>query len=193
MGCDIWACDAVVPEAAERKAYGVGMVSIVTSERRDRNLAIILVLSLILTYSLFLQDAKNDNIVSRESLTLSIVQDGALSIDRFQKFTIDKAFFRGRFYSDKAPGMAILAIPPVYAARFALKTLGRDGPVIEKGELTRYYSFYVYVSTLLTSGLFTAAAATMLYLTARRLGATQVGALFGALSYGLATPVSAQG
>jgi hypothetical protein len=163
-------------------------VSIVTSERRERNLAVTLFFSLILTFSLFLQDAKNDNVVSRETLALSIVQEGKLSIDRYQEFTIDKAYFLGRFYSDKAPGMAILAIPAVAGAHFALKTLGRDGPVIEKGELTRYFSFYVYVSTLLTSGLVTAAAAAVLHLTARHLGATQVGALFGALSYSLATP-----
>ena len=78
--------------------------------------------------------------------------------------------------------------PVVYTTRLVLKTLGRDGPVIEKAKLTRYYSLYVYVSTVLTSGLFTAAAAATMFLTARGLGATPVGALFGALSYGVATP-----
>ena len=160
----------------------------VTFDRTDRNLAVTLFFSLILTYSLFLQYAKNVNALSREAVALSIVQDGTLSIDRFQEFTIDKAYFHDRFYSDKAPGMALLAIPVVYTTRLLLKTLGRDGPVIEKAKLTHYYSLYVYVSTVLTSGLFTAAAAAAMFLTARGLGATPVGALFGALSYGVATP-----
>jgi hypothetical protein len=156
--------------------------------RRDKLLAVIIFFSLILTYSLFLQNEHNDNIISREAVTLSIVQNGTLSIDRFHGFTVDKAYFHDRFYSDKAPGMAILGIPLVYATRLALKTLGRDRPVIENGKLTSYFKLYVYVSTVLTSGLFTAAAAAALFLTARGLGATQVGALFGALSYGVATP-----
>ena len=83
--------------------------------------------------------------------------------------------------------MALLALPVVYATRFALEMLGRDGPVIKKGKLT-HFMFYVYASTVLTSGLFTAVAAATLFLTARSLGATQVGALFGALSYGVGTP-----
>ncbi len=160
----------------------------VTLEKADRNLAALLLCSLLLTYSLFLQPVTNANVVSRAAAALSIVRDGTLSIDRFEEFTIDKAFFHDRFYSDKAPGMSLLAILPVYATSFVLKTLGRDGPVIEQGKLTRYFTLYVYVSTVLTSGLFTATAAAALFLTARGLGATQVGALFGALSYGVATP-----
>lgn len=153
----------------------------------DRKLAALLLFSLLLTYSLFLQAPTDDNVVSRAAVALSIVQDGTLSIDRFEEFTGDKAYFHDRFYSDKAPGMALLALPVVYATRFALEMLGRDGPVIKKGKLT-HFMFYVYASTVLTSGLFTAVAAATLFLTARSLGATQVGALFGALSYGVGTP-----
>jgi hypothetical protein len=160
----------------------------VTFQKADRNLAALLLFSLLLTYCLFLQPVNDANVVSRAAAALSIVQDGTLSIDRFEEFTIDKAYFHDRFYSDKAPGVSLLAIPLVYATRFVLKMLGQDGPVIEEGKLTRYFTLHVYMSTVLTSGLFTAAAAAALFLTARGLGATQVGALFGALSYGVATP-----
>jgi hypothetical protein len=76
-------------------------------------LAMLLFSSLFLTYSLFLQDPYNANVVSRIAVALSIVQDGTLSIDRFQEFTFDKAYFNNRFYSDKAPGMALLSVPLV--------------------------------------------------------------------------------
>jgi hypothetical protein len=156
--------------------------------KSDRTLAILLLTSLLLTYSLFLQTPDNNwNIVSRIAVPLSIVQDGTLSIDRFQEFTGDKAFFNDKFYSDKAPGMALLSVPVVYTINRALKIIGQDKPVIIRGKIAHLW-LYVYASTILTSGLFTAAAAAALFLTARALGATQVGALFGALSYGIATP-----
>jgi hypothetical protein len=162
--------------------------NIIAFGKADKTLAVILLSSLFLTYSLFLHSPYNDsNVTSRIALTLSLVQDGTLSIDRFQEFTIDKAYFNGSFYSDKAPGMAILSVPLVYSTNLILKMLGKDKPLIVKGKLI-HISSYVYVSSLLTSGLFTAAAAAMLFLTARNLGATRLGALFGALSYGLASP-----
>lgn len=152
----------------------------------DRRLAALTLVSLFLTYCLFLQTPKGANQVSRIAVALSIVQDGTLSIDRFERFTIDKAYYDNHFFSDKAPGMAILAVPLVYAARFALKRYGLDA-VTKNGELTHFVPF-VYVSTVLTSGLLTAVAAAALFLTARSLGASQVGALFGAFSYGVGTP-----
>ena len=154
----------------------------------DRSLAILLLTSLLLTYSLFLMPPDNNwNIVSRIAVALSIVRDGTLSIDRFQEFTGDKAYFNGKFYSDKAPGMTLLSVPLVYGIDRALKIMGQDKPVIIEGKIAHLW-LYVYVSTILTSGLFTAAAAAALFLTVRALGATQVGALFGALSYGIASP-----
>jgi hypothetical protein len=157
-------------------------------DRADRRLAILLLTSLLLTYSLFLQPPDNNwNVVSRIAVPLSIVQDGTLSIDRFQELTGDKAYFNGKFYSDKAPGMALLSVPLVYAIDRALRIIGQDKPVIIRGKIAHLW-LYVYASTILTSGLFTAAAAAALFLTARGLGATQVGALFGALSYGIASP-----
>jgi hypothetical protein len=169
-------------------AYMLDSGGTVTFQKADRSLAALILFSLLFTYCLFLQPVNNANVVSRAAAALSIVQDGTLSIDRFEEFTVDKAYFHDRFYCDKAPGVSLLAIPLVYATSFVLKAFGRDGPAIKDGKLTRYFTLYVYVSTVFTSGLFTAVAAAMLFLTARSLGATQVGALFGALSYGVATP-----
>jgi hypothetical protein len=177
----------------------VDSLNSIALDKSDRTLAILLLTSLLLTYSLFSQPpyisenkivpaaVYNFNIVSRIAVALSIVQDGTLSIDRFQEFTGDKAYFNGKFYSDKAPGMALLSVPLVYGIDRALSIISQNKPVIIKGKIAHLW-LYVYASTILTSGLFTAAAAAALFLTARGLGATPVGAVFGALSYGIATP-----
>lgn len=50
---------------------------------------------------------------SRLALTESIVQRGSLNIDPYWRQTIDRAFADGHWYSDKAPGVSLLAIVPV--------------------------------------------------------------------------------
>ena len=51
------------------------------------------------------------NIASRLGLVKAIVEEGNLSIDRYHEgefFTLDKAFFNGHYYSDKAIGASLL-------------------------------------------------------------------------------------
>ena len=55
--------------------------------------------------------------ITRLALTESIVLDGSLRIDRWQDQTVDKAVYRGHYYSDKAPGMSFLAIPSFVVLR----------------------------------------------------------------------------
>src|SRR5262249_5365885 len=141
-----------------------------------------------LTYSMFLQITGNANIISRATTAISIIEDSTLSIDKYEKLTPDKAYWNGRFYSDKAPGMTVLAIPAIAVIRLLFNILNIPAPIIDNGQLTHFFGVYVYFSTLLTSGLFTSIAAAMLFRTARRLAATQTGAVFGAFSYSLGTP-----
>ncbi len=56
----------------------------------------------------------NVNEISRFGLTWSIVDRHRLDIDTVQSFTIDKAFYKGHYYCDKAPGLSFAAVP-VYA------------------------------------------------------------------------------
>jgi hypothetical protein len=51
---------------------------------------------------------------------------------RNSQSTIDKAYFRNRFLFGTKRWVALLAIPVVYATHFVVKTLGRDGALIEK-------------------------------------------------------------
>jgi hypothetical protein len=57
---------------------------------------------------------------SRFDLTRAIVEQGTLSIDAFQDNTGDKAQRDGHWYTDKAPGLSVLAVP-AYAIVHAVR------------------------------------------------------------------------
>lgn len=54
---------------------------------------------------------------SRLALSQSIVERGKVDIDPYWQLTIDRAFADGHWYSDKAPGVALTAVPVVAVAR----------------------------------------------------------------------------
>jgi len=171
------------PIAAEASATTI-------EARRDRRLCLIVFLTLLFSYSFFYQQTwapGNPNVTTRTAMIVSLLEDGVLNIDKFQTHTHDKAFARGHYYIDKAPGLSLTALPAVAAARFALKSLGVDVTTIdEKGPTTIFYLFGI-IATIATVGVATAGAGVALYLAARGLGIGPPGALFGALSFGLAT------
>ena len=85
-----------------------------------RQIALLLGVMLFLGSAYFYQDPEwNGN--SRLDLTRAIVEQGSLSIDDFHDApdwdTGDKAFFHGHYYSDKAIGSSLLAVP-IYCALF---------------------------------------------------------------------------
>ncbi|MDD5688054.1 MAG: hypothetical protein PHE88_09520 [Elusimicrobia bacterium] len=69
---------------------------------------------LFFSYLLFLPPTSDDNERSRLALTYSIVDTHTFNIDKYEKLTIDKAYKDGHYYTDKAPGISLLAVP-VYA------------------------------------------------------------------------------
>lgn len=56
----------------------------------------------------------NVNEISRFGLTSGIVDRNCLNIDPVAEFTIDKAFFNGHYYCDKAPGLSLVAVPAYF-------------------------------------------------------------------------------
>jgi hypothetical protein len=64
--------------------------------------------------------------VTRLALTQAVLTHHSLRIDRWQAQTIDKAVYGGHYYSDKAPGMSFLAIPPLLLFRSAGAVDGED-------------------------------------------------------------------
>jgi hypothetical protein len=68
------------------------------------------------------------NIDSRLDLVHAIVDGHTVRIDRYHQNTWDKAVYKGHYYSDKAPGTAILGVP-VYAGFVGARKL----PVLGDG------------------------------------------------------------
>lgn len=82
---------------------------------------------LFVTFAYF-QAAPSWNGISRMALVRSIVERGRLDIDPFAFETGDKAWFAGHHFSDKAPGVALLALPAYALHRGLLAVTGRPPP-----------------------------------------------------------------
>jgi len=120
---------------------------------------------------------------SRFDLVRAITNEGTLTIDPFQLDTGDKAFFDGHYYSDKAPGLALAAVPIVALARPVFRVFGGD---------TENYAgiaLLSYLATVFTASLVTALAGVALYALCLELGASDGGAIFAAITFTLATPI----
>ena len=120
---------------------------------------------------------------SRFDLLRALIERHTLQIDAYHENTLDKAHFRGHYYSDKAPGQVFLALPLALAARPTMQVLGVD-PQSVRGE-------YVlsYIVTVCTTALPTALAAICLFFFALRFGCDPAGAAFGTMVTCLATPL----
>lgn len=117
---------------------------------------------------------------SRLDLVRAIVERGTLRIDAYHDNTGDKARTGDHFYSDKAPGLALAAVPVAVVARPAL-----EAATVDEGGYVRWLSYFL---TLAVAGLPAALTGVLLFAVARRLGASGEGAAVAALAFGLATP-----
>jgi hypothetical protein len=137
---------------------------------------------LFLSYAYFYQ-AGGWNQNSRFNLVRAITNDHSLQVDPYHRSTGDQAVFEGHYYSDKAPGLSFTAVPVVMIGR-AILAVGGGDPESYEG-----IAWLSWLATAFTAGLFTALSAVVLFTVSVELGATRGGALFGALTYGLATPM----
>lgn len=137
---------------------------------------------LFVSYAYFYQ-AGGWNQNSRFDLVRAVTNDHALRIDPYEKNTGDKALHDGHYYSDKAPGLSLAAIPIAEAGRLALLAGGGDP------ESFAGLALLSYLATVLTVGLLTALAGVVLFDIAIALGSSVGGALFAATAFGLATPM----
>lgn len=81
--------------------------STLTSDGRRR---VLLVALLLFAYGFF-QQQPSWNEYSRYDLVRALVEQGTTRIDAYHENTGDKAFYDGHWYSDKAPGSALLGVP----------------------------------------------------------------------------------
>lgn len=156
----------------------------------DRRIARILFAGLWAIYALIGPGASavNPNVISRLGFVFAVLEDGTPRIDRFASFTVDKAEFEGHTYLDKAPGLSLMTLPVVAAVRAVALVAGGDGAPLRDGALTPFFWLCAFIAVALVVAPVTAAAAAILYLLARRLGASTAAALFAAVAFALATP-----
>ncbi len=134
------------------------------------------------SYAYFYEGAGwNQN--SRLDMVRAIVEQGTLRIDAFHHNTGDKAFANGHYYSDKAPGLALLAVPIAEVTRTVLRALNID-PVSPRGLIDLAYCLNLFAVALPM-----AAACVCLFWIAMALGGSVNASAFSAMALGLATPV----
>src|SRR5260221_6695662 len=123
-------------------------------------------------YVYFLPRWGDWNVNSRFDLTRALVDDHSIAIDRYVSNTGDYAVYGGRYYSDKAPGLALVGVPvyaafeallppepvsrlPTFAERGALSsTVRKDGKGMEPASL---YTFLALAATTFVVGAVPAA------------------------------------
>lgn len=142
-----------------------------------RRRGLLLFAVLFASYAYFYQ-AGGWNQNSRFALVRALVEAGTLRIDAYHESTGDKVLVGRHVYSDKAPGAAFAAAPFVALAR----------PLVEAPQSEAGVALLSYVATLAAAALPTALAGVLLFALALRLGASQAGAAFAALAFGLGTP-----
>lgn len=91
--------------------------------------------------------------VSRLDLLHALVSQRTLKIDAYHKNTPDKSCIDGHFYSDKAPGTVVLALPSFFTAAMLLRLTG-ESPESEVGWLVTSW-----VASAASNGLFAACGA----------------------------------
>lgn len=145
--------------------------------------AIIFVLALVAFARLAPQDPANPQHVTRVGLALSL-SEGRVDIDAYAPRTVDKAFFDGHYYSDKQPGISLLAVPIVIGTRAVLDAAGAPSDPTDPDTLAVYVRAVAVVAVSLPAAL----AVTLLYLLALGLGASSVAATFASCALALGTP-----
>jgi len=173
-----------VDSSGPRRADTFGASSELTSvwrDARNRRLLVVLAVGLFSSYAYFYQGGGwNQN--TRFALVRAVLEYGSLSIDPYSDQTGDRALWQGHYYSDKAPGASLLAIVPVGVARLASRIVGMD-PVSEPG-----FVWTSYLATVVTSGVFTLAAAVSIVWLSLSWGFSRPAALFAATGYAVASP-----
>ena len=158
-------------EGARRKTPGAGWI----------------VLLIVLCAAYFVPRGTSWNADSHIFLTASIVDRGRLNIDPLAPYTGDKSYANGHYYSDKAPGLSLLAVP-VYA--FAKQTIMGGKPytaLFAVPEIQRTDFLIRYLLAIVFAALPTGVIAALLYSFLARLGVDGKWRAGLALTYGLGT------
>src|SRR4051812_24316344 len=120
---------------------------------------------------------------SRFDLLRAMVERHTLQIDAYHENTQDKAHFQGHYYSDKAPGLVLMALPAAWVMRPGLRMVGID-PESARGELALSYAVSAWAVALPAT-----LAGVCLFFLGLRFGASVNGAALGTVVMCLASPL----
>jgi hypothetical protein len=146
-----------------------------------------LILIIMLAAGYFVARGQEWNADSRIFLTASIVDRGRLDIDPFASGTGDIAAYSGHYYSDKAPGMSLFAIPAYALLKYTVLRGQPYTAIMAVPEDQRVDFVPRYLLALLFSALPTGIIAALLRAIYLRLGVRRLWADGLALTYGLGT------
>jgi hypothetical protein len=178
------------------------------SNVRRPNPKLIIFISLLIPYLYIFPHWVDWNQNSRFDLTAAIVERGTLSIDAYLHNTGDYALFNNHAYTDKAPGLSLIAVP-IYAiihpltqidfvqalitqlghAPAAAATINRSIDHISTSEFV--FAANITLTTWLTVALPTALLGLIMFSYLEKLGHSARARIISILIYGLATPVFA--
>jgi hypothetical protein len=141
-------------------------------------------LALLLGFAFFyFYSGGGPNQASRFDLDRALLEQAKVSIDSYQDNTIDKAFYRGHHYSEKAPGSSLTALPVLALARVGLRFLGIDA-VSNPGLLAQVHLATAWVATLPALLM-----CLVLFDWSIGRGFSRKGATFAAVALGLTSPI----
>lgn len=137
----------------------------------------------------FANDFDIANAITRMYATVSILDTGSTRIDPYKDLTIDKAQVDGHYYTDKAPGMTLMALAPVAATKGAAGSLGADLALINTdGTLNkRRLAVLEFPAIVFTTSLFAAAAAATSWTFSAMMTGSRLPALAGTVLVWLGT------
>ena len=143
--------------------------------------AILVFLMVVIGYGYFSSE-RDVNINSRLALVKAFVDEGQLEIDSYHNselYTVDKVYFNGHYYSDKAIGTSVLGVFAYYPVRWVYAHVGiRLTPRLFREWLT-----------FLAVSLPTALIAPFLYVLIKQITASTTKSLIITLAISLGTPL----
>lgn len=180
--------DMVMPDVLEHPTVPVA----VAAARRRESVGLAFFWLVVLAYGFFVPDVINWNTESHLYPAFSLVDHHTVNIDAYQQGLGDKAFYRGHYYSDKAPGLSFLAVPVYAAMRLIFPDSKVRGFLLYRHIQGYYYippnlTYVRYGITYLVVALPSAALALMLWLFLARLSRKDGPALAVASTYALGT------
>jgi hypothetical protein len=166
---------------------------------------VVLFLTLITAYAYTPPRWQDWNQNSRFDLTRALVEQHTVNIDAYVANTGDYAELDGHFYTDKAPGLSLIAAP-VYAATRAVRPLGLSWLAYKLGQNGSFTetlnpdgrgtsrervdsALALYIATVLCVGIPAAVMAVVIAHMVTQLSGCRTAGMLTALIIGLATPV----